>query len=240
VETVRDLITEALAEIGVLAMGQPVPDEYAARALSRLVTMADEFRAKRRFLYTVAHTPFTLTANQQTRTIGLVGANFVAARPIWIPPGAVVRRVGSTLDEPLYPFDSREDWFREPNKTLTDVVPYKYLYEPTNPNGTFTFWPIPTSAATVYFPLPVTLDAVADLNTLLAFPPGYEAMWLYSLAERCCEPFRKTLSPWLANRARDARDTVLDLNEPPVPYVRSDPGLMGAAAFNIQSNRYGR
>lgn len=240
---VLQVITDALEEIGAMGEGVPPAPEDMQKALRVLQMMHDSDEAERLMLYTVARATFALTASQQTRTIG-AGGNFDTGanteRPVFIEHVGVTP-VGQTMEIPIVPYESREEWLAEPFKALTDLYPRRYWYEPTYPLGTFTFWPVPTTAATVAIATAVRLTSPAGLTTDLAFPPGYHEAWHYNLAKRLQRPFRKPQDPSLATDAKAALGRVKRLNDPGPPRAQVDAALIaGGGGFDIYSNRHRR
>lgn len=236
--TARDLIIDALLEIGIGEPGSDLDADDAALALRHLKRMVDAFQADRLLLYTVLRAAYPLVPNQQTRTIGATG-DFAGNRPIWIADARVIP-VGDTFELPVHKM-TRAEWFAEPLKTLTDLYPMKVFYEPTSPNGTLKFWPIPTTAASFIIAVPVPLVTPLTLDTDLAFAPGgYEEAWMLNLAKRCVRAFERATPPaGLDGDAHAALSVVKRLNDEGPPPARSDPALTnGRGGYDIRSNGY--
>lgn len=244
--TVRSFLVEALEEIGVAGAESPADPADVIKALKYFRRMIASFQAQRLLLNTVLRTPFVLPAHQQTRTIG-DGGDFDTGqlRPQWIPRMGVVP-AGDTVELPVMPY-TREEWAAENFKTLTELYPRRFLYEPGTPSdvllGTLTFWPIQTAAPTIYLYAPeplATLDAADEtaLDTELVFnPPAVEEAWLTNLAKRLCRPFTRPLTPDLLTDARESLSVVKRLNDEGPPPVRVDPALTGVGGYDIVSNR---
>src|SRR5262245_22672137 len=205
--------------------------------------MHNTMLADRLALFTAKRVSFALTPNQSTNTIG-VGAQFniaaslgaTAPRPQWIGESTVTP-VGDTIDYPLVPFASRDDYFLEPQKGITDLWPQRFLYEPEWLNGKFTWWPVPTTAAVVNLGLPVPLTAPATADTDLSFPPGYLEYWTYSLAKRLCVPYRRKFSDEAKELLRDAKGLVFRNNDFGPPVITLDRALTGGGGYDIRSNQ---
>lgn len=236
--TVLELITDALLEIGVIGAGVPLADEVKDRALPHLQRMHDTMQADRLMLFTATRQTFALAANQQIRTMG-DGGDFDsdAERPVFIEHVGIIP-AGETHEVEVVPYVTRGEWLAERWKELTDLYPRRYLYEPTYPLGTFTFWPIQTSAPTIAITTATRLTAPAALDTDLVFPPGYHDAWHYNLAKRLQRPFRKPQDPSLADDALKALGVLKRLNDPGPPPAQFDGGLTGRGGFDIHANRY--
>lgn len=235
--TVRDLCAEALYELNVYgpADGEIDYDDLAT-VLRFLVGMTDRFQTDRLLLFTVLRTVFPLTALQQTRTIGLTGSDYVATRPQWVSHVGVIP-VGDTQEIPLHLY-TREEWFDEPFKDLEDQYPRAVLYEPNAAlQGTFTFWPKPTTAASFVFATPQALTVPATLDTILSFPPGYQEAWRLNLAKRIARTFDKKVTPDLREDARDALAAIRRFNDPGPPPSRADAAIVGRGRWDIFTGR---
>lgn len=244
---VRDLLTDALLELGVVGVNDPISPEILNVALRRLLGMYSTFQALRLLLFTVARTTYTLTANHQPHTIGLTGCDLTSPRPIWIGSLNVIPVDDPDLELPVTPYTRRE-WDDERLKTLTDLYPQRFLYEPTTATtGTLTFWPIPTTACQIVIASPVPLvvpsgDLATVLATVLTFAPGYQEAWLYNLAKRLWRVFPKSKTLDYAALVEDARQSlsiVKRLNDEAPAASGSDPALLsrGGAGYDIRSNQ---
>lgn len=240
--TVRDLITDVLLELGVIGVADPVDNEVYGVAFRWLLRMYSTFQAMRLFLFTVERTLYTLVPNQQVYTIGS-GGEFDGNRPIWIAGSEVSPVDSPDLSLDLVPYQNRAEFYREPLKTLSDQWPRRFLYEPTYPLGTLTFWPIPTTAAIVALATPSPLSTPTSLDTTLVFSPGYQDAWHYNLAKRLWRVFPKKGNVDYASLVKDAREAlsvVYRLNDEAPKPARSDAALLGPGSgdYDIQSNSY--
>lgn len=231
---VRQYVTDALTEIGYQGADDPLDGSDGDLGLRLLIAMVDQAQIDRWQLFTVTRTPYVLTANQQTRTIGS-GGNFNGTRPLWVPTMTVVP-VGDTSDIEVVPYKSRDEWLLEPNKTLTLEWPLRFLYELGAVLGTFTFWPIPTTAATVYVATPVPLTTPVTLDTDLVLPPGYQEFFRLALAKRCCRPFGQPVSQDLMEDWRTAKGLVSRLNDRGPDVMTND--ICVSSRFDILTGRH--
>lgn len=233
--TVLQLISDALEELGVIGPGDPLEDDDATIALRYFQMMVNTFQADRLMAYTVGRALFPLAVGQQTRTIG-TGGNFNGDRPVVVlHVGAIP--VGQTYEIPVVPYVNREEWLKEPWKAQTDQYPSRYLYEPTYPLGTFTFWPVPTTAAQVAIAVPAALTTPVALLTDLAFPPGYYEAYHTNAVKRLAKPFKAILTPDQKDAAREAIGVVKRLNDEGAPPAKLDAALVGGGGWDIQSGR---
>ncbi len=239
--TATQLITNALKDLRVLGVGRSLSAEDAASALVYLQEMIDSWAADKLTIYTVARTSYTLTADEENRTIGPTG-DFTAVRPVWIS-SATVKEVGSDLEIPVDIWD-RNRWLYEPLKTQENTIPTALYMEPTNPDATLHFWPVPTTAATLVLGVPTALVAFANLTTSYEFPPGYGEALRTCLVRKLARPFGRPLTADIVQDADDAMARIKRLNlvgaDGPTA-VSVDEGLIGGVGdFDIALGDYRR
>jgi hypothetical protein len=236
--TVRELGADALRELNVIGVEDTLEADEGATCLRYFTRMVDAFQTDRNLLFTVARTVFALVANQQAYTIGAAGTHWVGARPLWLEHVGVIP-VGADYEIPVDVYPTRKEWLAESIKDLTDLYPRRYLYEPTSAAlGTFTFWPIPTTAAEIALASPAPLTTPVTLDTALTFPPGYEEAWVLCLARRLARPFEVVVTPDLDLDARQALGRIRRLNDGGPPLSRSDDAVLGPGGYDIRSGLY--
>lgn len=237
--TVRNFIQDAMREIGALGERQPLEPADAQIALRYFQAMSRLMAGDGYLLYTVTRRPFALVSGQQDYTVGQDGCDFTAPRPLIGLEGPGMLPEGDTVEQPL-DVVSRAEWDREPLKSLTDIWPRKVKYEPsTADTGTFSFWPIPTTAPTFYAGWGEPLPYPTDLNTELVFPPGgYEELWRLSLARRLCGPFTRTFTEDQQELLKTALGAVRGVNDPGPPIQGIDAALCQRGGYDIRSGQY--
>jgi hypothetical protein len=226
--TIGDLARDAMYEIGVLAAGEtPSADDadLCLRAINRLV---DQWSAERLLIYELVRTPFTITANDGTYTIGLSGADIVLPWPTTIDHVSIADTSATTPQEitlsPLNP----ETWAALPAKTLTSLYPGQWFVEKTYPTASLKLYPVPTSGTlTGYLYTMDPQQEFANLNRSVALPPGYRRLIVKSLACEIAPAFdRESKVPLLMEQAEDAKRIVKASNATP-KYLGMDPGAVG-------------
>ena len=175
--TALQLVTSSLRKLGAVAAGEAPDADEQADALAALNQIVESWNLQGLALYRRENVAYSLVPSQQVYTIGS-GANFNGARPITMN-GAFVTRGG--IDYPLAPL-TQAQWNEILQKSQESQLPEAVYYEPTFPDGTLRFWPVPLEALTVTLAINMQLGAVADINDDLAFPPGYERALVYALA----------------------------------------------------------
>lgn len=231
--TVRDLCRDALQEIGALGENQPMTPAAGQRALRYLRAMVRVRQGDRLHLYTVKRQAFPLISGQQTYSMG-AGGDFEGTRPLHGVSYAGIIPAGDTVEIEI-DVVRRDDWYREPLKTLTDLWPRKVFCEPDGTAlATITVWPTPTSAPTLILAGPEAILTPETLDTELVFPDGgYEEDWRLNLALRLCRPYGMAITPDLRDDARAATAAIRRVNDQGPPVQRGE----GAGGYDIRSNQ---
>lgn len=238
--TLLDIITEALGDINALAIGE-VPDAaQAARGLSKMNGLLDQWKAEELNAYSIARATATLTASQTSFTVGASG-NINISRPVYIERVAFVdNAVSPVVEYSMGPLLTEQEWERIAVKGLTASLPSRAYYESTFPTGTLYPWPIPTRSNllwAVYYAVPVgEFTAVADP---VALPPGYKRMLVSNLAMELLPPYGRDAHPVLAHAATESKLTVKRANIKPRE-LSFDPGAVipGADYINWRTGVY--
>lgn len=204
--TAQTLIDDALTELGVLAEGEVAGPSDAQRALRILNRdIIEPWTVQHYFATHRVITSGTFLASTATRTIGPTGAYVLTVRPDEILQAHWVDSDGNRTKIEL----KDADWYAAlPNPTETGSTIEAIAYFTTFPNGTMYPWPIPESNTTVELETRSILTSFANLATSVTLAPGYESAIVYTLAERCANPFGHQISADLAYKARLARDIV--------------------------------
>ncbi len=175
--TAIQLITSSLRKLGAVAAGEAPDADEQSDALAALNQIVESWNLKGLALFRRENAAYTLAPSQQAYSVGS-GADFDGSRPITLH-GAFVTRGG--IDYPLSVL-TQAQWNDILQKSTESQLPEAVYYEPTFPDGTLRFWPVPLEALPVTLAIDMQLAAVADINDDLSFPPGYERALLYALA----------------------------------------------------------
>lgn len=198
--TALQLVTSSLRKIGAVAAGESPDADEQSDALASLNQIVESWNLKGLALYRCENADYTLIPSQQAYSIGS-GADFDGSRPITLH-GAFVTRGG--IDYPLAVL-TQSEWNDILQKSTESQLPEAVYYEPTFPDGTLRFWPVPLEALPVTIAIDMQLAAVADINDDLSFPPGYERALLYALAVDLAPEYPAvTLSQSVINTADEA------------------------------------
>lgn len=189
-----DIITNALTEIGVQALGESVDSDTSAFALNKLNRLLDNWNAEGNYLYATTVFQGTLTAEHNPHTIGLVANSpdftVTIARPQSLQKdnaNLVLTDVTPNIFRPLNVVDDAW-WMNNPVPTLETQIPYYCYYNSSWPNGQIYLWPVPTKAYDIRLLFDTLLSSLA-LSDTFTMPPGYEDAVTLSLAESLLQNF---------------------------------------------------
>jgi hypothetical protein len=174
VDTVLDLITEALLDLGVLAEGEPPSSPQANGALSKLNSMLDSWNTQKLTVYGSTPTVVPIVAGQLSYTMGPSG-NINTDRPITIQ-AAYLRNPNTgpqqTMDIPLQILTD-EEYQNYPYKLSTTNIPFAVWINYTAPIATVTLVPGGTDTNYSLVLWQQGRFASLTLNQQFLLPPGY-------------------------------------------------------------------
>ena len=210
----RDIVTDALREIGVLAAGEVATADEANNGLVVLNRMLDTWAAERLMIYTVTRTTWAIVASDGQYSVGS-GGDVNVARPVHAND-ITVNYMDSTPDPdaeyPLRPLTDAGYAALDP-KGQTDTLPQLFYYNPTYPLGTLTLWPAPTSTTlTGVLYAPAAVSQFAALDTAVSLPPGYEEALVKNLALRLAPSYGRPPDQMLVDYAREVKGIVKRAN----------------------------
>lgn len=232
--TGRAYIRGALSALGLRGAGQSLTGEQLSDALLLLNEMMRSWRGNGLLNYAWARYSFAFAEGQATRTIGPSGQWDTATvpRPLAVEDPIGITPVGASSETPCFAM-TREEYRELPQKDATAEYPTHYRYEPgAGPLGQFTFYPVPTSAATFHPTFRTPLAEFENENTDLTFPDGYDEAIRTNLALKVAPDFNRTPSPLLIGQARrslmdiQARNIPLEsITLPPSPWGSRSAGF---------------
>jgi hypothetical protein len=233
--TARDLIKGSLRLIGALASGETPPADELQDGLSALNAMVGSWSTESLSVFYKVREEFTLTASQQSRTIG-VGGNFDTARPIKIEAATIEDQ--SSTSTPEYPLEilTLDQWAAISIKSVQSTLPSRLYYEPEYPLGVLYLWPIPTAANKLVLYSLKSLTSFTSLDTDLSFPPGYERALRYNLAIELVAEYGKSVSGEVGTIAVESKANIQRINIKE-NLLGMDSALLGGRPYNILMGR---
>lgn len=225
--TARQLIAEALLELGVGTPGQALEAAIAAQGLSKLNRIIDNWNAEREAIYADQWLTFTLTRSLQPHTIGPTGATWTTAqRPVSIENAQLI------VGDVTYPITLRLAawWAGQSDPTLSDDLPTDLYYDATWPNGSLYFWPVPSASYDVQLLVRAVLTDYT-LDTVVNLPPGYRDALTLTLAEECAASMGMMAEPSTVMSASKARARIFTNNTITPPLATRDSGIPGGRGW---------
>lgn len=216
--TPRELIADALSEIGVAGTGKTVDAGMEQHAMRRLNDFLAQCAVDPGTISKVTSTDWTITAGTQDYAVG-AGQVVNVARPALIAVESI-----AFVDTSLTPSQefsrarpySEEEWADVSTKALEGTYPQRAYYNPTTPYGLLTIYPKPTSTTLtgVLYALEAIAQLVtADLSNDWVIPDDYRRMFVKNLALELAPAYeRSNVSPLLVAQARESRATVRAAN----------------------------
>ncbi len=202
--TSGSIVTEALQEIGAIALEESPTAAESNAVLIQLNDMLDMWNTERLAVYNIEPEVFPYVANQGTYTIG-PGGDFDTDRPVKIE-AAYSRdsagndyKIGEVTDNFLYYSDII-------TKYTASTIP-SILYADGNfPLQTLYFWCVPSDASySAVLWLWRQLPQFADLSTDIVLPPGYKMALKKNLSVQIAPSFGRTISDDLRQQAKDSK-----------------------------------
>lgn len=221
------VIVDALNEINASAAGDTPGAEDVAFGLGKLNRLLDNWNADGASIYADQYSTFTLTPSLSPHTIGPSGTFYAIQRPEDIIAARLVLVFSQSIFEPIVIRD-RAWWLAQPVPGLTSSIVTDLYYEPSWPNGSLYFQPVPSAAMSVELTTRVVLGAVTLTDTF-SLPPGYRDAVTLTLAESMAPAFGQTASATLVMAASKARARAFGRNVKVPRMSTSDAGMPGGS-----------
>ena len=206
------ILYPALRLAGVLgAAGRGASPSQLADAFASLNRMMDSWTIQNLLIYTIRSDRYTLTPSQVSYTIGPVGADFTAPRPVEITQANIVLAGSPAVHCPLKLIDDQE-WASISVREIPTTLPLKLYNDGAYPNSRLYFWPYPTAANDLELFTSSQLTRFAKQTDDVSFPPGYEDALVYNLAVRLSGQFGTVLRGDVAATAKEGKALVKSRN----------------------------
>lgn len=229
--TVRDVITDALMEIGAIGQGETPSAPDAQLALRYFQRQLDAWQAEALTLAVNTQLTFTISSSANTFTIGPTG-DIVAQRPVWIDAMTYVVPGTSPEVETIMAPMNDDQYDVLSIKNLESSLPTQFYYNTSFSTllGSMFIWPTPTQDVKLYVYVKQGAGVPAALGDTIQGPAGYLEAFLYQLALRLVTPFAKNLNtlPLLPKMAQDALARIKRSN--------LQPGLLGVDAALVPTS----
>lgn len=195
--TALQVIEDAFRKATITAVGDTLTAEECNDALRALNDILENLSLERQSVYARSTQQFTATAGQATYSIG-PGGLWNTTRPVSIDDVGYARLLG--VDYALHAIDQGS--YNLLVLKTQPGVPSRFLYVNDAPLGTVTLWPVPDQTYTIGLQIDRVLTSISDLQTVLAFPPGYELALKCLLAEVLAPEYGVALPAAVADQAQ--------------------------------------
>lgn len=196
--TAADIVADAALAAGVGDAYNALDATSAALALRTLNRLLDSWSNESLLVYNQSEDNFAMTSGVAGYSTSLLNA-----RPIEVTH-VFVRQSG--VDYPIE-LIGQNDYARIGYKTTTGL-PQKCYYNSGFPNGTLTFFPVPSTAYQCYVGYRAQLSQLASLQTTISLPPGYETALVYGLATMLAPLFGVEPTPTCIYHARASKHKI--------------------------------
>jgi hypothetical protein len=225
------IVAAALKELNYLQSGSPVPGQLMVDGIELFNNILDDYNADGAKVYADVFSPYTITPNLNPHLIGPTGTWVQTQRPERINGIQIILTGGPQPYVYCKPRDAAW-WANQPAPTVTADYPTDFYFDPTWPDGSIYFWPVPTTAYDVQVWQRQILTQVAPA-TVVSMPPGYNYAFRMVLARRWADPLRK---PWTGKQeaAAVAAEALIMGNNVQVPRIRTQQaGVPGGGSGNL-------
>ena len=222
--TARDFITSTLRLIGVLGVGETASAADASAALSVLNQLLESWSVSGLKVWAATEETITLTSGTASYTWG-TGGDITTARPVELR-SAFIRVAGIDYQVNILTIEE----YRLRGLKSTTGRPYKAAYATEYPLGKLYLYPTPDAAYALHARTMKEITALTDLDSTIAWAPGYERALRYGLGVDLAVEYGKSLDQIFWQLAKESKDAVIRRN------VRPEPGRWEFAdgkRFNI-------
>lgn len=226
--TGRELVTDALIDLGVIGVGDPLDAAVAEHVRRKANDWIDSLALDRLTMFVLLRTVHTLTASTVSYTIG-TGGDINIVRPTEIEAAGLI--IDSSADPKTeIPIDvfTEQRWQRIRQKDLDNSLAGGVYYDhgSTAGLGRVYPWPVPSVPTTqLVLYTPVALTEFANLNTDYHFARGYKRYLKTNLLKEIAGMFGKVLTGEQVAAARDAEAKIKRSNIRPME-ARVDRALL--------------
>lgn len=235
--TVYDLITEAMQEIGALALEETPTAAEAQNGLAALNDMLGMWNTESLMVFGNSVLVFPFVAGQSTYTMG-TGGNFNTNRPVRID--SAYSRDSQGNDYPIEVTENSELYSDITSKYVQSTLPTILYDDGGFPLKNLYYWPVPSSGAySAVLWVWGQILAYSNLTDLISLPPGYVGALKTNLAVKLGPRYGKPISPDLRDLATQTKAQIKRINTV-VDEMEVDPVLVGqAVAFNYYTGNSG-
>lgn len=201
--TAADIVGDAALAAGIGDLYNPLDASQSALALRTLNRLLDSWSNESLVVFNTSEDNFAMTPGQAAYSTSLL-----VARPMEVLY-TFVRLSG--VDYPIE-LIGPDDYARIGYKATTGL-PAKCYFNSGMPQGTLTYFPIPSMNYQAYVGYRAPLANLTSLTTAISLPPGYETALVYGLATMLAPMFGTDPTNTCVFHAKSAKDKIKPQNE---------------------------
>lgn len=175
--TARDLVKQAMIEIGALSVGEEPEADEMADSIVRLNAMLKSWSTEGGFGFLEATGTVTIPANTSSGVLAAGIRNIGSARVV----------VSATNHRAMQAFN-RSQYQSLPNKAATGSPTIYYLAD-NGDTTTMHVWPVPTAITTISIDYGRVIETVTDASETLDLPQEWQEAVYLGLASRIAGMF---------------------------------------------------
>jgi hypothetical protein len=228
--TVRTLITQAVKDLGAIAVGETPTADEIQDGLEALNQLLGTWQTEALMVYAMRQEVFTLPTGQAFYTIG-AGGDINTARPVSVD--SAYMRSSNTNDLEIYVCRSYQDYADIVSKGVNSTLITAVYLDATFPLGKLYVWPqLSDNTYSLVLWMRTVLAEYASINDDVSLPPGYERALRTNLAVELAPRYGREISAVLASLANESKAQLKRMNVD-IPTLSFDRGLGGSGiTFN--------
>lgn len=230
--TGRDLVSASLRLIGAVAPGETPQAAELTDGLASINRMISSLSTEGLLIHSITRESFSLVAGTAAYTMGSSGT-FNTTRPETILQALIRDESVSPAIEYPVSLLSLSEYAHISAKGVSSALPTALYDDGGYPLRTLTLYPTPSVAHKLVLFTSKALSQITSLDTELSLPSGYEEMLVYNGAIRLAPEYGNTITPEVAEIARESKASVKRANHRP-HYLTSEASLISRSGrFNI-------
>lgn len=207
--TARNLLSDALADIGVIGASETAGGDMLAHGLRALNRIIDRWRARSLYVHALTN----VTANF-AGTGATVGASLTinTDAPLRFVDSCYYVKSGTSYPLPMWTHDQ---YFAITSKTEVGEYPQGFYFDGNVP-GVVHVWPVPAASVEYHFVVMKKLSEFADIDTDYSLPDGYEAALHDELCVSLPPAYQLPVNPVHAQASIASRNAIKRNNTKPI------------------------
>lgn len=225
--TPRDIISNALELIGVLAPGETASAAQLTSGLRSFNRMLENWSTENLMHYGETTEDLTLVASQKVYTMG-TGGDLNTTKPVEILNITWKDDfVSPALELPVEIVDQRQYKFEETKDITSNIVTKAYINF-TDPLVNISVYPVPSAAKKLSITSNKPITTYTSLSTSIALPVGWLEALEYNLALRVRPSYGVPLDAYIDKIARQSKANIKRQNIKPIKVGTEIASIVGS------------